>query len=75
MEGEEDSIQLLEGNFHTHGDTEARVYGLSREKAIRKLVGDIFSGKLLLVEWFRKDGSKAKKIWDSLEYLTDGDSY
>ena len=61
----EDSIQLLGGNFHTHGNIEAREYGLpNREVGILHLVQSIFSGRFKMVEVKLEDGSTSKTIWD-----------
>ena len=61
----EDSIQLLGGNFHTHGDIEAREYGLpNREEGILHLIRSIFSGEFKMVKIKNDDGSITKTIWD-----------
>ena len=75
---EEDSISLLNGDFHTHGDIEARENGLkSREKGIRHLVECIFNGKFKMVELKNIDGSVEKTIWDyySLESIHKYSNY
>lgn len=63
---EDDSISLLEGVFHTHGEIHAREFGLaSREKAIRHLVESIFNGSFKMVKLKKEDGTIEKKIWDT----------
>ncbi len=72
---DEDSIQLLEGDFHTHGDVEAWEYGLDREKSIRRLIEDIFSGKRYLIEVFEEGCDPEKTITDSLEEVRKNVNY
>ncbi|MDH3973287.1 MAG: hypothetical protein OEV42_03310 [Deltaproteobacteria bacterium] len=72
---DEDSIQLLEGDYHTHGDIEAREYGLTREKAIRRLIEDIYNGKLFLVEIFEEGYEPEKTIIKSLDYVQKNVEY
>ena len=62
---EEDSIQLLNGSFHTHGDIEARQYNTTREKAIRFLMRDIFKGKYQLIEDISVPEKPVKRIIES----------
>ncbi|WP_335917680.1 hypothetical protein [Shewanella chilikensis] len=74
---EEDSIQLLEGSCHTHGNIEAGEFGVNtREEGIQLLLRNIFSGKYKLVEISNEDGSTTKTIWDERQakkYKDDGD--
>ncbi|TQV75191.1 hypothetical protein FLL45_09640 [Aliikangiella marina] len=74
----EDSISLLNGDFHTHGDIEAREYGLpSREKGILHLVESIFNGKFKLAKRVNALGKIENKILDSfsLALLDEGHDY
>ncbi|MDH5730646.1 MAG: hypothetical protein OEZ58_16785 [Gammaproteobacteria bacterium] len=72
---EEDSITLMNGDFHTHGDILAREYDLeSSEKAIRFLVESIFNGKFKMVKLYSDNGSFENTIWDSYALL-DIDEY
>ncbi len=74
----EDSISLLNGSFHTHGDLDAREYGLpTREKAIRYLVESIFDGTFKMVKVEVKPGVYKKTIWDTLalECIDDDDKF
>ena len=62
----EDSISLLSGSFHTHGDIEASEYGLdSREEGIRHLIECIFNGTFKMVRRPNKDGQLENTIWDT----------
>lgn len=75
---EEDSISLKNGSFHTHGDIEAREYGLeNREKGIRHLVESIFNGTFKMVKLKNEDGTIEKTIWDtySLESMHKYSNY
>ncbi len=76
---DEDSIQLLNGDFHTHGDLEAVEKNISREQAIRELIEEIFSGELLLIEEC-ESGKKPRRIIENsldhyLKYLPEGTTY
>jgi hypothetical protein len=74
----EDSISLLNGSFHTHGDLDAREYGLpTREKAIRYLVESIFDGTFKMVKVEVKPGVYKKTIWDTLalESIDEDDKF
>ena len=75
---DEDSISLMNGNFHTHGDIEAREYGLeNREKGVRHLAESILNGKFKMVKLNNDDGTKENTIWDtySLEYIDQYTNY
>jgi hypothetical protein len=75
---EEDSITLLNGCFHTHGDIEAREYGLSnREKGIRHLIESIFNGEFKMVKRKNQQGKFENTIWDtfSLAVINDDIEY
>ena len=68
---EEDSITLLNGDFHTHGNIEASEYGLeNREKGIRHLVESIISGKFKMVKLKKQDGSIENTIWDTYSLMS-----
>jgi len=75
----EDTIQLLRGDFHTHGEQEALEFDLPKEKAIAMLVNKIFSEEYLLIE--EKESHKyAKKLIAPslnkyLKYLPTGTEY
>ncbi len=74
----DDSITLENGSFHTHGDIEAREYGLpNREKAIRHLVESIFNGKYKMVQRQDHLGQAVNTIWDtfSLASIPDDVEY
>ena len=74
----EDSISLLNGNFHSHGDIEASEYGLpSREKGIRNLVESIFNGTFKMVKVETEPGVYEKTIWDTfaLELIDEEDKF
>ncbi len=78
LKDEEDSISLLNGSFHTHGEIEAREYGLpNREKGIRHLIESIFDGNFKMVK--RKDhkGKVDNTIWDtfSLAVIDENSDY
>ena len=63
---DEDSITLLNGSFHTHGNIEASEFGLpSREKGIRHLVESIFNGTFKMVKVEIKTGEYQNTIWDT----------
>ena len=60
------SISLQNGEYHTHGDIEARENGLSsREQGIRKLIENVFSGSFKMVRRRDKNGEMVNTIWDS----------
>jgi len=77
--GMEDSIQLRDSDFHTHGEIVAAEFSLSREKAIAALVGKIFSGEYLLIEEKAPNKKPRKLIAQSLDnflrYLPKGTEY
>ena len=75
----EDSIQIINADFHSHGSVEAAGYETTKEKGIRKMVEDMFSGKLLLIEE-REDGKEPKRLVrrslsDYLKYLPENITY
>jgi hypothetical protein len=75
---EEDSITLLNGIFHTHGDIEASEYGLpNREKGIRYLVESIFNGEFKMVKRKNEKGIVENTIWDTfcLNSIDDEDEH
>lgn len=65
----EDSIQLLDGDFHTHLDLLAQEYSCAPVEAFVRLVQDILRGKLLLIEE-SADGVTRRTIEESLEAYT-----
>lgn len=67
---EEDSIQLLNGHFHTHGSVEAWEYGPPPEKAIRRMLERIFSGELLCVEIRQAGKEPVRTIVESIEQIS-----
>ncbi len=75
----EDSIHLLNGDFHTHGEQEALEFDLPKEKAIARLVNKIFTGEYLLIEEKEPNKSTRKLISQSLKiylkYLPAGTEY
>ena len=75
----DDSIQLLEGDFHTHSEILKEEYGLPEPEAYATLVQKIFNGELLLVEEVSPEGNVRKTIENSmseyLKYLPGGSSY
>jgi len=74
----EDSISLLNGNFHTHGDIEAREYGLpTREKGIRYLVESILNGTFKMVKVETEPDVYENTIWDTfaLELIDEHDKF
>ncbi|MDT0596399.1 hypothetical protein [Glaciecola petra] len=74
----EDSITLLNGSFHSHGDIEASEHGLdTREEGIVFLVESIFNGHFKMVRRINKDGSKENTIWDtfSMALVNDEDDF
>lgn len=74
-----DSIQLINGDFHTHADILAMEYGQSSDTAFATLVSKILTSELLLIEETSPKGDKRKTIAESLEdylrYLPEGTSY
>ena len=79
LEDDSDSIQLLNGDFHTHGDLEAIEQNISREQAIRKLIEKIYNGELILIEEC-EHGKKPRRIIEKslehfLKYLPEGSTY
>jgi hypothetical protein len=74
----EDSISLLNGNFHTHGDIEASEYGLpTREKGIRYLVESILNGTFKMVKVETEPDIYENTIWDAyaLELIDEHDKF
>jgi GGDEF domain-containing protein len=69
---DEDSIQLLNGYFHTHGSVEAWEYGPPPEKAIRIMLERIFSGELLCVEIRQPGQEPVRTIVESIEQISAG---
>ncbi len=76
---DEDTIQLLKGDFHTHGEQEASEFELPKEKAIAMLVNKIFTGEYLLIEEKEPKKATRKLIVQSLKkylkYLPAGTEY
>lgn len=66
----EDSIQLLNGHFHTHGKVEAWEYGPPPEKAIRRMLERIFAGELFCVEIRQVGQNPVRTIVDSLDQIS-----
>ena len=74
----DDSISLLNGSFHTHGNIEAYEYGLlSREKGIRHLIECIFNGTFKMIKRPGSNGEIENTIWDtfSLNLVKEGDVF
>lgn len=69
---DEDSIQLLNGYFHTHGSVEAWEYGPPPEKAIRMMIERIFSGELLCVEIREPGQEPVRTIVESIDQISPG---
>lgn len=68
----EDSITLLNGTFHDHGNLVAREYGLaSREEAIIFLIESIFDGTFKMVRVADQAGIKKNTIWDTFSLAGD----
>jgi hypothetical protein len=67
---DEDSIQLLNGYFHTHGRVEAWEYGHPSEKAIRRMLERIFSGEILCVEIRQAGQEPVRTIVESIEQIS-----
>ncbi|TDF41524.1 hypothetical protein EYS14_01310 [Alteromonadaceae bacterium M269] len=66
----EDSISLLNGVFHTHGDVEANEHGLdSGEKGILHLVQSIFDGSFKMIKRINEKGVVENTIWDSFSLV------
>ena len=63
----DESIQLLDGNFHTHLDVLADEYCCVPVEAFVYFVRKILSGELLLIEERAADGAVLKTIEESLE--------
>ena len=77
--GGDDSIELLEGDFHTHSEVLAEDLGTSRHDAVSKLMENIMSGSFLLIIE-REPGKAPRKIIEEtldkyLKYLPDGTTY
>lgn len=74
-----DSIQLINGDFHTHANILAIEYGQSPNAAFATLASKILTSELLLIEETSPNGDKRKTIAESLEdylrYLPEGTSY
>ena len=74
-----DSIQLINGDFHTHADIIAIEYGQSPDAAFATLASKILTSELLLIEETSPKGDKRKTIAESLEdylrYLPKGTNY
>ena len=75
----DDSIEIVDANFHTHSSVLAAEYGATPEEAFARLVSDILASRLLLVEEFDSSGNTRKTVEESLdqylEYLPEGSSY
>ena len=75
----DDSIQIIDADFHTHGELEAIEFGLSKEKAIAQLVNKLFTGEYLLIEETEPNKKPrklvAQSIEDYLKYLPKGTAY
>jgi hypothetical protein len=77
-EAGEDSITLLDGDYHSHGDIEAREFGFdTREKGIRNLIECIFDGTFKMVRRPNASGDMENTIWDtfSLASIDKRDHY
>ena len=79
LSDDDDSIQIINADFHSHGSVEAAEYETTREKGIRKMVENIFNGKLLLIEE-TEEGKEPKRLvrcsMDSyLKYLPKNTTY
>lgn len=78
-DGTDDSIQLLGGDFHSHGDQLVQEFGLPREEAIAVLFEKIIYGDYLLIEECEPGKPPRKTIEQSLEhylkYLPPGTEY
>ena len=75
----DDSIQILNADFHSHGTVEAAEYETTREKGIRKMVENMFNGKLLLIEE-TEEGKEPRRLVqcsmeDYLKYLPTNTTY
>lgn len=74
-----DSIQLINGDFHTHTDILAIEYGQKPDVAFAILASKILTAELLLIEEISLKGDKRKTIAESLDeylrYLPEGTSY
>jgi hypothetical protein len=75
----DDSIQIFDGDFHTHGELEAIEFGLCKEKAIAKLANKLITGEYLLIEETEPNKKPrklvAQSIDDYLKYLPKGTEY
>ena len=75
----DDSIGLLEGDFHTHSEIIAAENGTSQYEAFAELCASIFESKLLLIEEQHPNGVTRRTIEQSLnkylKYLPKGTAY
>jgi len=79
LDGNDDSIQIINADFHSHGSVEAAEYETTKEKGIRIMVENMFSGKLLLIEE-KEEGKEPRRLvqcsMDSyLQYLPKNTTY
>lgn len=74
-----DSIQLLDGDFHTHLDVLALAYGVERDAAFVHFLRKVLDAELLLILETTATGVTRTTIVESLEeylgYLPDGAIY
>ena len=75
----DDSIGLLDGDFHTHSSVLAVEYETTPALAFAKLLKEISQSKLLLIEETAPDGRRRKTVEDSIQeylrYLPEGTTY
>ena len=79
LDDNDDTIQIINADFHTHGSVEAAEYETSKEKGIRKMVENIFNGNLLLIEE-KEEGKEPRRLVQCsldnyLQYLPKNTSY
>ncbi|WP_078118463.1 hypothetical protein [Thiosocius teredinicola] len=76
---EDDSIQLIDGDFHTHSEILAVELGVPRAAAFALFAKKIFESELLLIEEVSHEGAKRRTIENDLQeylkYLPTGASY
>tara|TARA_R110002072_G_C7616584_1_gene505523 strand:+ start:17 stop:472 length:456 start_codon:yes stop_codon:yes gene_type:complete len=75
----DDSIGLLEGDFHTHSDVLAKDLGTEPHEAIGSLIQKVLSREYFLIEE-REPGKPPRKLIEPsleqyLKYLPDGADY
>lgn len=76
---DDDTIQIIGAEFHSHGSVEAAEFGTTREKGIRVMIESIFNGKLALIEEL-VSGCEPKRfvrcsMEDYLNYLPENTTY